>query len=59
MTGSSGRYRLHLPAGAANLYFNSLPNGFVYPEPQIVKRLEIESGQDAIENLDFSVIRAR
>jgi hypothetical protein len=59
MTDNSGRYRLHLPAGAANLYFNSLPNGFVYPEPQIVKRLEIESGQGAIENLDFSVIRAR
>ena len=49
--------RGRLPAGNARLYFNSLPDGFVYPNPQIVKRLEISSRQADIENLDFTVPR--
>jgi len=53
----TGRYQLRLPAGRARLYFNSLPDGFVYPDPQIVKRLEVKPGQANIENLNFTVQR--
>lgn len=57
MTDRDGRYRLRLPSGRARLYFNSLPDGFVYPDPQIIKRLEITAGQDAVERLDFTIYR--
>jgi thiol-disulfide isomerase/thioredoxin len=50
-----GRYRLRLPSGRARLYFNSLPDGFVYPDPQIIARLDITAGQNPIEGLDFTI----
>jgi thiol-disulfide isomerase/thioredoxin len=57
MTDHEGRYRLLVPSGRAQLYFNSLPEGFVYPRPQIVKRLDITAGQEAVEGLDFTIPR--
>lgn len=57
MTAADGRYELRLPAGEACLYFNSLPDGYAYPEPQIVERLEIRPGQDNIQGLDFVLPR--
>lgn len=52
-----GRYQLRLPSGAVRLYFNAIPRGFEYPDPQIVKELEIEAGQQVIENLDLVLLR--
>ncbi|HEV7223119.1 MAG TPA: carboxypeptidase regulatory-like domain-containing protein [Pirellulales bacterium] len=57
MTDREGRFRLRLPSGRAQLYFNSLPDGFLYPKPQIIKRLDIAAGQDAVEGLDFTIPR--
>jgi hypothetical protein len=57
VTDHTGQYRLHLPAGSAKLYFNSVPDGFKYPRPQIVKRLEIGPRQAAIKDLDFTLER--
>ncbi len=57
VTDADGRYDLRLPAGTARLYFNSLPDGFAYPRPQIVKRLDVQPGQAAIENLNFTLQR--
>jgi hypothetical protein len=56
-TDADGRYEFRLPSGPARIYFNSLPDGFEYPRPQIVKELNIEPGQAAIENLDFVLSR--
>lgn len=56
-TDAKGHYQFRLPSGRARLYFNSLPDGFAYPDPQIVKELDIEPGQADIENLDFIVPR--
>ncbi len=56
-TKADGKYQLRLAAGKANLYFNSLPDGFVYPKPQVVKLLDIQPGQPDIENLDFTLER--
>lgn len=56
-TDGNGRYQFRLPAGGAHLYFNALPEGFAYPDPQIVKRLDIKSGQADIQNLDFTIQR--
>jgi hypothetical protein len=56
-TDGNGRYQFRLPAGSACLYFSGLPDGFAYPDPQIVKRLEIKSGQTDIQNLDFTIQR--
>ena len=53
MTNADGRYQLRLPAGSACLYFSGLPDGFAYPRPPTVKRLDIKPGQADIENLDF------
>jgi hypothetical protein len=39
------------------LYFNSLPDGFKYPEPQIMKRLDITAGQSDINDLNFTLER--
>lgn len=57
MTDREGRYRMRLPSGRARLYFNSLPSGFVYPDPQIIKRLDLLPGQESIEDLDFTIYR--
>ncbi len=54
---TEGRYELRLPAGAAQLYFNGLPEGFVYPRPQIVKQLKLEPGQESVTHLDFTLER--
>jgi WD40 repeat protein len=59
MTDRDGRYRLRLPSCPAWLYFNSLPPGFVYPDPPIIKRLDIAAGQDPIEGLDFTIFKLR
>jgi hypothetical protein len=56
-TNADGRYEFRLPSGRARIYFNSLPDGFEYPRPQIVKELDIGPGQAAIENLDFVLSR--
>ena len=57
MTDRAGQYHLHIPAGSAKLYFEFVPDGFKYPRPQIIKRLEIEPGQAAIKDLDFILER--
>jgi hypothetical protein len=57
VTDATGRYHLRLPTGRARLYFNSLPDGFVYPDPQVIKELEVKDGQARIENLNFTVQR--
>jgi thiol-disulfide isomerase/thioredoxin len=56
-TDRDGRYQLRLPSGRAKLYFNSLPSGFVYPDPNIIKRLDITAGQGTVKDLDFTVYR--
>lgn len=55
VTDADGPYQFHLPAGRARLYFNSLPDGFVYPNPQIAKRLEVKPRQANIENLNLTL----
>ena len=57
MTDAEGRYQFRLPSGKAFLYFNSLPDGFAYSRPQVVKRLDINSAQPEIKNLDFTLQR--
>lgn len=54
-TDADGRYEFRLPSGGANLYFNSLPDGFAYPEPQIVQTFEIKAGQPAVESPDITL----
>jgi hypothetical protein len=56
-TDASGRYLFRLPAGGAKLYFNALPQGFAYPNPQIVKHLEIKTGQADVRDLNFTLER--
>ena len=56
-TDADGRYQFRLPAGNAKLYFNSLPDGFAYPKPQIVKQLVLNAGQADIDDLDFTLRR--
>jgi outer membrane protein assembly factor BamB/beta-lactamase regulating signal transducer with metallopeptidase domain len=56
-TDASGRYQFRLPAGGAKLYFNALPQGFAYPDPQIVKHLDIKTGQAEIHDLNFTLKR--
>jgi hypothetical protein len=57
MTDADGRYDFRLPAGGARLYFNALPEGFAYPDPQIVKRLDMKRGQADIHGLNFTLQR--
>lgn len=56
-TDSQGRFRLTLPAGATELYFNALPDGFKYPDPQVVKTLKLAPGQAAITDLVITLER--
>ena len=56
-TDASGRYQIRLPSGGAVLYFSGLPDGLAYPNPQVVKELNIEPGQSDIQNLDFTLQR--
>jgi hypothetical protein len=56
-TDGSGRYQFRLPSGGAKLYFDALPEGFAYPQPQIVKHLDIQPGQADVQNLDFTIQR--
>jgi beta-lactamase regulating signal transducer with metallopeptidase domain len=56
-TDHNGRYRLRIPAGQAKFYFNALPDGFKYPRPQIIKRLDIQAGQAAVKDLIFTLDR--
>jgi hypothetical protein len=56
-TDARGRYRFRLPSGNASLYFNGLPDGLAYPDPQIVKSLDIKTGQADIQDLDFTLQR--
>jgi Carboxypeptidase regulatory-like domain len=58
-TDANGHYRLRLPAGGARLYFDSLPDGFAYPQPLVVKELDIKPGQADLANLDFTLRRER
>jgi len=59
MTDANGRYQLRLPSGIAELYFNSLPHGFAYPSPQIIKRLDIQPKQADLPALDFTLKRQK
>ncbi len=56
-TDSDGRYQLRLPSGKSRLYFNSLPSGFNYPDPQVIKHLAVGPGQQDLENLNFVLDR--
>jgi beta-lactamase regulating signal transducer with metallopeptidase domain len=56
-TDQHGRYHLRVPAGGAHLYFNALPDGFEYPDPQIIKRVKISAEQPAIKDLNFTLKR--
>jgi outer membrane protein assembly factor BamB len=56
-TDASGRYQFRLPVGGVKLYFNALPQEFAYPDPQIVKHLEIKTGQAEIHDLNFTLKR--
>jgi hypothetical protein len=56
-TDANGRYQFRLPSGRACLYFSGLPDGFAYPNPPIVKEIDIKSGKPDIENLDFTIRR--
>jgi hypothetical protein len=56
-TNAEGRFEFRLPAGAAHLYFNSLPDGFAYPDPQIIKHLEIDPAAGDVEGLEFTLQR--
>jgi beta-lactamase regulating signal transducer with metallopeptidase domain len=57
MTDANGHYELRLPSGEACFYFNSLPDGFEYPNPQIAKRLQIKPAEGDIKNFDFTIER--
>ena len=57
MTDKQGFFELQLPPGKAKLYFNSLPSGFEYPRPQVIKRLEIQVNQEQVEALNFVLQR--
>ena len=57
-TNQEGRFELPLPSGAFDVYFSSLPRGFVYPEPQIVKKLKLKHGE-AIDELRLVLSRAK
>jgi hypothetical protein len=57
VTDRLGRYRLRVSAGGAKLYFNALPDGFKYPDPQIIRNLAIAPDQPAITDLDFTLER--
>ena len=56
-TDADGRYEFRLPAGDAFFYFNGLPDGYAYPDPQIIKHLKIQTGQGAIRGVDFTIPR--
>jgi hypothetical protein len=56
-TNADGRFEFRLPAGAAYLYFNGLPDGFVYPDPQIIKHLDIDPAAGDVEGLEFTLQR--
>ena len=56
-TDENGAYDFLLPAGKAQLYFNALPEGFAYPDPQIIKKLDVSAGQQDVEDLDFTLQR--
>ena len=57
MTDDNGRYSLRVPSGGVQLYFNSLPEGFVYPDPQVFKKLDVKAGQAAVDVGDVTLKR--
>jgi beta-lactamase regulating signal transducer with metallopeptidase domain len=57
MTDATGHYELRLAGGDACFYFNSLPDGFEYPKPQIARRLQIKPAEGDVKNLDFTIER--
>jgi hypothetical protein len=57
MSDHNGSYQLRVPSGAAKLYFNALPDGFKYPDPQIIKQLDLEPMQAEIRDLNFTLER--
>ena len=58
MSADDGRFTLLLPSGGAQFYFNSLPDGFAYPVPQIFKKLDIKPGQEAVDLGDIVLKKA-
>jgi len=57
VTDHNGSYQLRIPSGGTKFYFNGLPDGFEYPDPQIVKQLNIEPMQAEIRDLNFTLQR--
>jgi len=58
-TDERGRFELKLPSGPAELYFSTLPDGFVYPQPQAVETVEVGDGDAATRGLELVVERAK
>lgn len=56
-TDAEGKYEMRVPAGIINLYFNSLPKGFEYPNPQAFKTFDAEPDEAEINGLDVTLQR--
>ncbi len=57
-TNEAGEFNLLVPSGKVQLYFNGLPAGFEYPDPQIVKEFEVKKGQADIESVEIVLERS-
>ena len=58
-TGPQGRFEMRLPRGAAGLYYNLLPAGFVYPQPQVVAEVEVAAGGAGLQGIELRVVRSK
>lgn len=58
-TGPQGRFEMRLPRGAAGLYYNLLPEGFVYPQPQVVAEVEVTEGGAGLQGIELRVVRSK
>lgn len=54
-TNDDGQYRLSLSSGPVRLYFSGLPDRFVYPDPQIVRQLDLVKGQADLVDVDITL----
>lgn len=52
-TDKLGVYQLRVPATKIAIYFNSLPDGFEYPDPQVIKTLDLDGTELEVKNEDF------
>jgi len=58
-TDPQGRFSMRLPTGGARLYFGGVPRGFVYPEPQIVAKIDVTAEDKDLQKLRLEVPRAQ